>query len=175
MPHPLLQTEAAPKSSNTPTAITITSPDPKPNPIYLRSFLRYAIGAAATSTNESINIRVMKLDPVLMNYTLIPMTQSRLRKHGDIEVVVITLEEMEKMPGRFGGKITKETTTRTGPSLAEFPVFGYTVPQFGDLKEQGLEVLAWRVFGSGDEVFMDTDGYGLSGVSGMIQAWFERM
>ncbi|KAF5587511.1 hypothetical protein FPANT_6856 [Fusarium pseudoanthophilum] len=174
MSHPL-QTETAPEASVTPTAITITSPDPKPNPIYLRCFLRYAIGAAATSTNDAINIRIMKLDPVLMTYTLIPMAQSRLRKPGDIEVVVATLEEMEKMPERFGSKITKETTTRTGPSLAEFPVFGYTVPEFGDLKDQGLEVLAWRVYGSGDKKFMDADGYGLPAVSGMIQAWFDRM
>ncbi|KAF5542945.1 hypothetical protein FNAPI_9833 [Fusarium napiforme] len=174
MPH-RLQPETAPESSVTPTAITITSPDHKPNPIYLRCFLRYAIGAAATSTNGSISLRIMKLDPVLMNYTLIPMEQSRLRKPGDIEVVVATLEEMEKMPERFGGKITKETTTRTGPSLAEFQIFGYTVPEFGDLKEQGLEVLAWRVYGSGDKKFMDTDGYGLPAVSGMIQAWFERI
>ncbi|KAF4435103.1 hypothetical protein FACUT_7404 [Fusarium acutatum] len=174
MPQPLLQTEAdrtAPEPSNTLT----TSPNPKPNPIYLRSFLRYAIGAAATSTKESINLRVMTHDPVLNTYTLIPMAQSRLRNPGDIEVVVITVEEMEKMPDRFGGKITKESATRTGPSLAEFPVFGYTVPEFGELKEQGLEVLAWRVFGSGDKVFMDTDGYGLPGVSGMIQAWFDRI
>ncbi|RBA08954.1 hypothetical protein FPRO05_07234 [Fusarium proliferatum] len=175
MPHPLLQTETdhtAPEPSN---ISTTTSSSPKPNPIYLRSFLRYAIGAAATITNESITIRVMKHDPVLNTYTLIPLAQSRLRKPGDIEVVVITAEEMVKMPDRFGGKITKETTTRTGPSLAEFPVFGYTVPEFEGLKEQGLEVLAWRAFGSGDKVFMDTDGYGLPGVSGMVQAWFERI
>ncbi|KAF5606586.1 uncharacterized protein FSUBG_5985 [Fusarium subglutinans] len=181
MPHPLLQTETdhtAPKPSitlTTPSPITTTPLHPKRNPIYLRSFLRFAIGAAATSSNEFISLRVMKHDPVLNTYALIPLAQSRLRKPGDIEVVVITAEEMKKMPDRFGGKITKESTTRTGPSLAEFPVFGYTVPEFGDLKDQGLEVLAWRVFGSGDKVFMDTDGYGLPGVSGMIQAWFERI
>ncbi|KAF4956364.1 hypothetical protein FGADI_3941 [Fusarium gaditjirri] len=166
MTHPLLQTEAEHNAS-----VFIPPPNATPkdrNPIYLRSFLRYAIGAAATSTKETINLRVMKHDPVLNTYTLIPMANSRLKKPGDLEVVVITTAEMEKMPDRWGGKITKDTTTRTGPSLAEFP-------DFGAVKEFGLEVLAWRVFGSGDKLFMDTDGFGLPGVSGMILAWFDRI
>ncbi|KAF5652778.1 hypothetical protein FCIRC_14020 [Fusarium circinatum] len=164
MPHPLLQTETdhtAPKPS-----ITLTTLPPSPPP---PSTLNATQSISAPFSASPLH------DPVLNTYALIPLAQSRLRKPGDIEVVVITAEEMEKMPDRFGGKITKESTTRTGPSLAEFPVFGYTVPEFGDLKDQGLEVLAWRVFGSGDKVFMDTDGYGLPGVSEMIQAWFERI
>ncbi|KAL5608706.1 hypothetical protein FOVSG1_003387 [Fusarium oxysporum f. sp. vasinfectum] len=173
MPHPLLQTEAdhsAPVVLPPPNATSLTSKER--NPIYLRSFLRYAIGAAATSTNEALALRVMKHDPVFNTYTLIPMKNSRLKKPGDLEVVVITAAEMKKMPDRWGGKITKDTTTRTGPSLAEFPG---SVPEFAEVKDVGLEVLAWRVFGSEDKVFMDTDGFGLPGVSGMIQAWFERI
>ncbi|KAH7213047.1 Alpha/Beta hydrolase protein [Fusarium oxysporum] len=173
MPHPLLQTEAdhsAPVVLPPPNATSLTPKER--NPIYLRSFLRYAIGAAATSTNEALALRVMKHDPVFNTYTLIPMKNSRLKKPGDLEVVVITAAEMKKMPDRWGGKITKDTTTRTGPSLAEFPG---SVPEFGEVKDVGLEVLAWRVFGSEDKVFMDTDGFGLPGVSGMIQAWFERI
>ncbi|SCO82477.1 uncharacterized protein FRV6_06690 [Fusarium oxysporum] len=173
IPHPLLQIEAdhsAPVVLPPPNATSLTPKER--NPIYLRSFLRYAIGAAATSTNEALALRVMKHDPVLNTYTLIPMKNSRLKKPGDLEVVVITAAEMKKMPDRWGGKITKDTTTRTGPSLAEFPG---SVPEFEEVKEVGLEILAWRVFGSEDKVFMDTDGFGLPGVSGMIQAWFERI
>jgi hypothetical protein len=172
MPQPLLQVEADQKASG-PSISPAPSLTPKRNPIYLRSFLRWAIGAAATSSNESLTLRVMKHDPILNTWTLIE--NSRLKKPGDLQVVVITEEEMNKMPDRWGGKITKDTTTRTGPSLAAFPGFGLPVPEFSEVMKNGMEVLAWRVFGSADKMFMDTDGFGLPGVSGMIQAWFERI
>ncbi|KAF9772128.1 hypothetical protein IL306_010186 [Fusarium sp. DS 682] len=182
MPHPLLkidedQKASGPSGSTThPPASsvrTVTSSIKKQNPIYHRSFLCWAIGAAATLSNENLTLRIMKHHPDLDTWTIF---DSHLKTTGDIQVVCITTEEMKKMPERFGGEITNNTTTtRTGPSLAEFPGFGYPVPDFSMAKGQGLEVLAWRVYGGKDKTFMDTDGFALPGVSPVIQTWFERI